>query len=86
MSQNEFDKADAFERRARSGTLPVDIWKYIPDKYQDGVDVANIETDGYWVWLEPGWVAYDGGEDCTVIHEYTVKDLRAAVATIRRAN
>lgn len=82
-----FDKQERYEQRWNAGQIDSDIWKYIPGKYNEAVTDAFADSDGYWVWLdnEPGgWRAYDGGEDCGIIHEYTVADLREAIKTIKR--
>lgn len=81
-------KEERYENAYRAGRIAEDIWKYIPAKCSEGVTNAFADSDGYWVWLDHevgGWVAYDGGEDCGIIHEYTIKDLREAIKTIRRA-
>lgn len=64
-----------------------DLWRYVPQKVAEGVTDIFADSDGYWVWLDHedgGWVAYDGAEDCGMIHEYTIADLRDAIKTIRR--
>ena len=81
-------KVERYEDRYRSGRVDTNIWKYIPDKCREGVTNAFADSDGYWVWLdfeEGGWVAYDGGSDCGIIHEYTIQDMRAAIKTIRQS-
>jgi hypothetical protein len=79
-----WEKEDRYERQYRSGRVARDLWKYIPKKVQEGVTDALADSDGYWVYLGADWVAYDGGEDCGTIHEYTISDLIDAVKTIRR--
>ena len=84
---NWASKEDNYERRWASGRISYDIWKYIPERVMEGVTNAFADSDGYWVWLdheEGGWVAYDGAEDCGMIHEYTITDLRKAIKTIRK--
>lgn len=80
-----WEKEAAYERTYRSGRQVKNLWKYIPKKVWSGVADATTDSDGYWIWLEAGWTAYDGGSDCGVIHEYNIKDLREAVKTIRKA-
>lgn len=87
MRKEWWELESEYQRRYLSGLIPRDIWKYIPKKYAGAVKNAFADTDGYWVWLdneEGGWRAYDGGEDCGIIHEYTLNDLKAAIKTIRR--
>ncbi len=81
------DKEAIYENIYRSGRQAKDIWKYIPQKYHEGVTNAFSDSDGYWIWLnheEGGWIAYDGGEECGIIHEYTIVDLMDAIKTIRK--
>lgn len=81
------DKEYEYERLYSSGRTARDIYKYIPEKVREGVTNAFADTDGYWIWLdheEGGWVAYDGGEDCGIIHEYNITDLKDAIKTIRK--
>ncbi len=76
---NWFDKESSFESRTnRAG----DIWRYIPKSKYESISDARIESDGYWIYLNDGFTAYDGGEDCGIIHEFTVADLREAIKTI----
>lgn len=77
----EISYRDRYDR----GQIPSDIYKYIPKKYSQAVKNAFADSDGYWIWLnneEGGWRAYDGGEDCGTIHEYTITGLREAIKTI----
>lgn len=77
-----WEKEFRFENNSRPAT---NLWKYIPERLKSAVDECSTDSDGYWVYLENGYVAYDGGEDCWVIHEYTITDLKAAIKTIRKA-
>lgn len=79
-------KEERYEKLYASGRQAQDIWKYIPEKFMEGVDNAFSDSEGYWIWLESGWVAYDGGEDCGIIHEYTITDLKDAIRTIRKGS
>lgn len=79
-------KEEKYCRLYSSGRQATNIWKYIPEKYADGVSDAFSDSDGYWVWLEKGWVAYDGEPDCWQIHEYTIADLKKAIKTIRKGS
>lgn len=81
------NKEEAYAEAFRRGTYARDLWKYIPRNKLDGVTNAFSDSDGYWIWLDHeggGYVAYDGGDDCGTIHEYTIADLRAAIKTIRK--
>ena len=74
----------------RTGRQAKDLYRYIPEELIDAeaIDWCDINEDGYWIYLNHeggGWVAYDGGEDCGTIHEFTVADLKEAIKTIRRA-
>ena len=76
-----------YEDLYRRGKQANNIWKYIPQKYREGVTNAFSDSDGYWIWLdheEGGWVAYDGGDDCGIIHEYTIAGLKKAIKSIRK--
>lgn len=44
-------------------------------------DAWDEGDDGYWADLAPGYVSAD---DTTTLHEHTIKDLRAALAMVRR--
>lgn len=78
------DKEAAYWHAYGSQRTARDIWKYIPDRIRSGVSAAFADSDGYWIYLEPGWTAYDGAEDCGVIRTFTIADLRADIKTIRR--
>lgn len=78
------NKEDAYARMYEAGRQATDIWKYIPEKHMESVTDAFSDSDGYWIWLEDGFVAYDGAEDCRQIHEYNITDLKEAIKTIRK--
>lgn len=68
------------------------IWHCIPKRLEDAVEFVTYrasygnsfnDSDKYWIYLNEGWVAYDGGEDCRTIHENSIKALKAAIKTIR---
>lgn len=63
------------------------LWQCIPDKFIKAVEDVyispNEDDKKYWIYLKEGWVAYDGGDDCGIILEDTIKDLKAAIKTIR---
>lgn len=63
----------------------MDISKYIPKKlYKAGaIQDAFVDSDGYWIWLNDGWYSYDAADDCGMVHEYTIKDLKCAIKQIR---
>ena len=71
---------ESFDYRSRKST---DLWQYIPKKFHPAVADTLIDTDGYWIYLEEGWSAYDHGSDCSIIHEYNISDLRVAIKTIK---
>ena len=79
-----WEKEVAYEKAYSSGRQAKDLWKYIPEKLTEAVDETDVDLDGYWIYLKEGWLAYDGGEDCKQIHEYTITDLKAAIKTIRK--
>lgn len=79
-----FEKQYAYERAYRSGSRSKNIWQYIPAYLQCHVADAFSDSDGYWIYLDEGYTAYDGGEDCGVIHDYTIADLKESIRTIRR--
>lgn len=82
------EKEYRYQEQFRSGKQAKNIWKYIPASVACHVDKAFSDSDGYWIWLENDdegcWRAYDGGEDCGIIHEYTIADLKDAIKTIRK--
>ncbi len=73
------DKEESYGDRRRRST---NLWKYIPKRLREAVAGTQIDCDGYWVFLENGWSAYDNGSDCGVIHEYNIADLKEAIRTI----
>ena len=80
-------KEERYDDMYRQGRISTNLWQYIPDKYREAVTNAIADSEGYWIWLDHedgGWVAYDGGDDCGMIHEYTIKDLKDAIKTIRQ--
>lgn len=76
--ENKYEAVYASGRQAKN------LWKYIPEKLAEAVDETVTDTDGYWIYLNDGYVAYDGAEDCKIIHEYNVANLKAAIKTIRK--
>ena len=86
MALEWFEKEDEYEKRWASGRVPDrwKLWNYIPKSKHAFIDDVHADSDGYWIWLDEDHVAYDGGEDCRIIHEYTLADLREAAKTIRR--
>ncbi len=78
------EKEERFNEAYRSGRQATDLWRYIPEKLREGVTEAIVDSDGYWIWLDENHVAYDGGADCGMIHEYNIADLRKAIKTIRK--
>lgn len=73
------EKEESYEYRSRKSA---DLWQYIPKKLYPAVEDVMIDSDGYWIVLQEGWLAYDQGEDCGAIHEFTIKDLKNAIKTI----
>ena len=80
-----FEKEERYKVAYGNGRVASNLWKYIPKKVEDGVMHAYSDSDGYWVWLFPNWTAYDGAEDCGMIHVYTIEDLKTDLRTVRRA-
>ena len=85
------ERSQAFEDSYESGRTAKDIWKYIPKRLLDSGAVATCfaDSEGYWVQLdfeEGGWRAYDYDDDCGIIHEYTIKELREALKTVKQVN
>lgn len=76
-------KEETYADLYRAGRQATNLWKYIPQKTLSGVTNAFSDSDGYWIWLDENYVAYDGGPDCGIIHEYTITDLKAAIKSIR---
>ena len=81
-----YEREERWECTRSAGRQVKNIWKYIPHRLVDAVNEAEVDLDGYWVYLADEYVAYDGGEDCKVIHEYNVSDLKDAIKTIRKEN
>lgn len=84
-------KVEAYDDAFMDGRTARNIWKYIPAKLISCGAVTNaiVDSDGYWVWLdfeEGGWRAYDHGSDCGMIHEYTIKDLKEALKTVKHSD
>lgn len=79
-----WEKEQAYADAYNAGRQARDIWKYIPQKYREGIENAFSDSDGYWIWLDEDHEAYDGGADCHMVHEYRVADLVKAIRTIRR--
>ena len=75
-----FDREENYDYRKHSDNL----WRYIPKKLLHAVEDVAIDSDGYWIWLAPGYTAYDGGSDCMAIHDYTIAEVRKAIKTIRK--
>ena len=82
----QWEKEEAFDKTFRSGKACSEgkLWHYIPDKLADAVEEVRSDQDGYWVYLDPHYRAYDLGEDCTMIHEYRICDLKEAIKTIKK--
>ena len=79
-----WEKEQAFEDAFRAGRVTKNIWRYIPAWITCHVAAAYVDSDGYWRFLEDELTAYDGGGDCSVIHCYTIADLKADLKTVRR--
>lgn len=84
MARDWTDKEREWEWRYYSGRYCRNLWKYIPQKVEDGIDEIGVDYDGYWIYLKEGWTSLDGGEDCGIIHDYTIDGIKDAVSTIRR--
>jgi len=81
---NWYEKEPAYDKAYRAGKVSRDIYKYIPRKLSEAIDDCVIDPDGYWVYLNPGWSAYDHDVDCRIIHEYSIADLKQAIKTIAK--
>ena len=81
-----FEKEEAYDRIYASGKQAKDLWQYIPSKLSGAVSHCDISLDGYWIYLNEGWSAYDHGKDCGIIHEYNIPDLKDAIKTIAFTN
>lgn len=79
-----WEKQGRFENRRRNGTDAANLWKYVPKKLKDAIDDVWVDPDGYWVYLNEGYTAYDHGSDCGTIHECTIADLREAFKTVQK--
>lgn len=84
VGKDWYEKMEQYEDRYKANRQVRDIWKYIPQKKKECVTNAFSDSDGYWIWLDEEHVAYDGGEDCGIIHEFTIVDLKDAIKTIRK--
>lgn len=84
MSKEWWEKEVAFQLAYERGTTAKDLWRYIPQRLMAAVDACFTDLDGYWVYLAPGWAAYDHDSDCGVIREYTIRDLLDAIKTIAK--
>ena len=71
-----------FEKKFHEGKCSKDIDRYIPSKAWDAIDGTEADDTGYWIFLASGYRAYDHFEDCRVIHEYTISELKEAIKTI----
>ena len=78
------DNVSNFEMIYRQGRECKFLWTYIPKRIENAIQMVNVNCDGYWIYLNEGWVAYDGADDCGTIHEYNIKDLKSAIKTIRK--
>lgn len=78
-----WEKEYVWERNYESGRYARDLWKYIPKKVEESVADTYVDSDGYWIYLADGWMAY-GERGCHTIHEWTVADLKDAISQIRK--
>ena len=81
-----WEKEMTYDGRMRSGRIAKSLYRYIPNRLLVAVNDTAIDPDGYWIYLNEGWTSYDGGEDCGIIHEFTVADLKNAIKTIRKGS
>ena len=81
-----FGKEEAYSRVYNSGRQAKDIWQYIPRKLSTAVSHCVVDSDGYWIYLNEGWGAYDKDADCGVIHDYNIPDLKASIKTIGKTD
>ena len=76
-----WEKEEAYENTWLSGKASHNLWRYIPDKVSSGVADVSTDSDGYWIYLNPGWISCDGDR---IIHAYLISDLKEDIKTIRR--
>ena len=79
-----WEKMEEYEDRYMANRQATNIWKYIPQKKRECVTNAFSDRDGYWIWLDEEHVAHCGAEDCGIIHEFTIEDLKNTIKTIRK--
>jgi len=82
-----WEKEEAYQQAYRQGKVCTWLWKYIPDRLAEAVAWVDTNLDGYWIYLnneDEGWRAYDHAEDCGIIHEYNISDLKEAIKTIEK--
>ena len=84
QNMESWEKEIRFERTYLSGLAATNICRYIPERLNESYDWATTDSDGYWIYLNDGYTAYDGGSDCGTIHEYSISDLKKAIKTIRK--
>lgn len=60
------------------------IGKYVPKKYREAIKEVHKDIDGYWVYLEEGFISTTTEVDC--IHEYSIADVKRQFKTIERTD
>ena len=62
----------------------MDLMKYIPKSKRDAIRDIFRDSDGYWIFLKEGWNADRMDQECRVIHEDYISDLKYQIAGIKR--
>lgn len=75
-----FEKEEEFEARYRNGRHCKNLWKHIPDRLREAVDDCNTDSDGYWIYLAPGWDM----DTERIIHCYTIADIKEDLERVGR--
>lgn len=60
------------------------ILKYIPKSKREGIKDCFRDDDGIWIFLKNGWNADRMDNECHVIHEDCISDLKYQIAGIRK--
>lgn len=74
-----------FKQTTQTGgnNMSEQIMKYIPKGKREAIKECFRDSDGYWIWLKPGWVADNSCAE-TCIHEDTIAELRYQISGIKR--
>ena len=63
-------------------TLDPNLLRYIPKRKRAAVRDIFHDSDGYWIFLAPGWKVYQYAAE-GVIHEDTIKELLEVFKRVR---